>query len=342
MPRAERCPGPGGADGAAAGHCARGRRRLTIEDTDEWTWEGAWRRASALLEGAERFRVRGGEPGVEIALLDWGGEGDLVLLHHANGFCGATLAPIAAALADRYRVVAVDARGHGHSTSVAPGGDPDPYAWSTMASDLGSVVHQVLERVGCDRVALGIGHSFGGALSLEAAEKEPELFARLLLLDPVIIDAAPPADPGAVQRGPDLAAGALRRRDRFASRAEAFEHFRGRGIFADFTPEALALYVGEGIGPSPEDDFRLRCRPEVEAAIFSTGHRTDLFEDAPRVKAEVRFLHALRGNFSRERYDALAARMPSARVESLDVGHLFPLEEPDRVLALLDEWMPRP
>lgn len=314
---------------------------MEAERTDEWTWDTAWARASALLAGARRSSVPGGAPGVEISLLDWGGDGDLVLMHHANGFCGATLAPIAAALAERYRVVSVDGRGHGHSTSVDPGGDPDPYAWSAMASDLRAVAHRVLERVGRDRVALGIGHSFGGALSLECAQKEPELFGRLLLCDPVIFDPAMLTASAAKGRGPDLAAGARRRRDRFPSRAAAFEHFRGRGIFADFTAEALALYVGEGIGPAPEGDFVLRCRPEVEAAIFSTAHRSDLFEEAARVKAEVRFLHARRGNFSRERYADLAARMPSARVESLDVGHLFPLEEPGLVLEIVNEWMPR-
>jgi len=317
----------------------KGRADLGLEAGRDVGWEAASEAARGVLEGAERRFVRGANADIEIALLDWGGEGDLVLLHHANGFCGATLAPIANALSGRFRVVCVDARGHGHSTSVPPGETGAAYAWSALAADLRAVVQELLATTGRDRVELAIGHSFGGALCLEAAEREPSLFGRLLLCDPVILD--PPASGGVEvpSRGPDLASGARRRRNRFDSLAEAYSHFQGRGIFADFTPEALALYVAEGVAPGPDGGFALRCSPDVEGAIFASGERTDLFADAPKLSAEVRFIHALRGNFSRERYDALAARIPSASVASLDLGHLFPMEEPKRVVDLVEGWL---
>ncbi len=302
-------------------------------------WKDAWERAGKMIDGVIRRRVRGSTPDVEIALLDWGGEGDLVLLHHANGFCGATLAPIANALSDRYRVVAMDARGHGDSTSVRPIGDPNPYDWKRLAADLRAALRDILEIAERDRVELAIGHSFGGTLILDSAASEPSLFGKLLLCDPVIVESVVPGEDQSRSRGPDLATGARKRRDRFSTRAEAFAHFRSRGLFVNFSPEALALYVGEGIGPTPDGDFALKCKPEVEAAIFSSAALTDLFAEADKVTADVTFLHALRGNFSRERYDALASRMPSARVESLDVGHLFPLEEPERVVAIVDEMI---
>ncbi len=310
---------------------------LSSGSSVEVDWQDAWQRARETIAGVTRRRVRGGTSDVEIALLDWGGDGDLVLLHHANGFCGATLAPIANALRDRYRVVTIDARGHGDSTSLPPKGDPNPYDWSRLAEDLRAAVHEILEFTGRGRVELAIGHSFGGALLLDSAQQEPALFGKLLLCDPVIVESAMPAANGSGPRGPDLALGARKRRDRFPTRAEAFAHFRSRGLFANFTREALALYVAEGIGPTPEGDFSLKCRPAVEAAIFSSAALTDLFAGADKITAEVSFLHARRGSFSRERYDALAGRMKSARVESIDVGHLFPLEEPERVLHAVDE-----
>ena len=303
-------------------------------------WQDAWERAEKTIAGVTRRRVRGSTPDVEIALLDWGGDGDLVLLHHANGFCGATLAPIANALSDRFRVVAMDARGHGDSTSVRPDADPNPYDWKVLAADLRAAVHEILEITQRDRVELAIGHSFGGALILDSAQNEPALFGNILLCDPVIVESASPVENEPGSGGPDLAAGARKRRDRFPTRAEAYEHFHSRGIFANFTPEALALYVGEGIGPTPDEDFELKCKREVEAAIFSSTALTDLFADADKVTADVTFLHALKGNFSRARYDALAQRMTTARVEGLDVGHLFPLEEPERVLRAVDELIP--
>jgi len=303
----------------------------------ELGWTEAWGLACKLMEGVTRRRVRGAQPGVEIAVLDWGGEGDLVLLQHANGFCAATLAPIAKALSLRFRVVSMDLRGHGDSTPVEVTGDPDPYDWGLLSADLRAAVHELLELVRCDRVELAVGHSISGALLLDSARQEPGLFGSLLLCDPVILESEKPGEGEFRPRGPDLAMGARKRRDRFATRAEAYAHFRSRALFAKFSPEVLALYVGEGIAATADGGFALKCRPEVEAAIFSSGALKDLSADMDRVTADVTFLHALRGNFLRERYDAVAKGIPNARVESLDVGHLFPLEEPERVLEFIEK-----
>jgi len=322
---------------AAAGQRrAEGWIALSSETDIEMSWKEAWDRGRKSMDGATRRRVPGSTPGVEISLLDWGGEGDLIFLHHANGFCAATLAPIANALSDRYRVVAMDCRGQGDSTSVDPTGDPNPYDWERLAADLRVAVHSILEIAGRDRVELAIGHSFGGALILYAAQSEPALFSNILLCDPVIVERIKPSENQSPPRGLDMAAGARKRRDRFPTRAVAFEHFRTRGLFAAFPPEALALYVGEGIGPTPDGDFALKCKPEIEAAVFLNAAASDVFAHADKVTADVTFVHAERGNFSRETYNELAGRMPSAQVEGLDAGHLFPLEEPEQVLAIVD------
>jgi pimeloyl-ACP methyl ester carboxylesterase len=310
-----------------------------LQSKTESDWKDAWARASQNLEGVTRRRVRGGSPGVEIALLDWGGTGDLALLHHANGFCGATLAPIAKALSSRFRVVAVDARGHGDSTHPEPGADVEPFHANTFIADLVAALPPILELVGRDRVELAIGHSIGGAVVLGAAEEVPDLFARILLCDPVIFPAMTPEQKASRTRGSVMVEGALKRRERFPSREEAFEHFRTRSLFSQFPAEALALYVAEGLGPTADGDFALKCDREVEAAIFGGGAMIDLYDRADRVTAEVLFLHALRGNFVRDVYDRLAAKMPRARVESLDVGHLFPMEAPAEVLAAVERLL---
>jgi pimeloyl-ACP methyl ester carboxylesterase len=297
------------------------------------------------MNGVIRRRVSGSSPGLEIALLDWGGEGDLVLLHHATGFCGATLAPIANALRDRYRVIAIDARGHGDSTSISPGENEGAYLWSTLAEDFDVAMKAILQLVGVETVKLAVGHSFGGALVLAAAQREPDLIEKILLCDPVVY--SPSAEAMGDVKGEetaaspkfDLAAGARKRRSEFDSFADAYAHFASKSLFANFPPEALSLYVGEGLRESPDGGVRLKCAPEVEAAVFGSAALSDLFGEVEKVRAEVLLLHATRGNFDRERYDALIARIPLGRVESLDVGHLFPMEEPARVLDAIDELL---
>ena len=303
----------------------------------EEDWQEAWALGQASMKDVTRLRVPGSAPGVEIALLDWGGEGELVILHHANGFSGATLAPVANELSNRFRVVAIDARGHGDSTSVSPKEGVDSYAWLTLANDLHVAIEHILELVGVDRVKLAIGHSFGGALVLVEAQKESALFENILLCDPVIFPAMSERDNEARARESGLVAATLKRRDRFPTRAEAYAHLRSRGLFSRFTKEALGLYVGEGLRETGEGDFELKCKREVEAAIFGSAALSDLFGDVEKIEGNVVILHAALGNFDLERYTALATRMPEGRVESLDVGHLFPMEEPMRVLDAVKE-----
>jgi len=302
-------------------------------------WAEAWNGARALIEPAQRFTVAGADASVQISALDWGGDGDLAVLHHANGFSGAVLAEVASRLSARYRVVAVDARGHGDSTPVAPTGDPDPYDWDTLAKDAECAIRGILKRTGHERVALAIGHSFGGALLLRAAAKAPASIERLLLCDPVIM---PPmtqeqlADPS---RGPGLAEATRRRRDHFASSEEAYLHCGSRGLFKNFTPEALALYAGAAMRETDDGQVTLKCHREVEAAIFDGGPSSSGVGVVEDVTAQVLFVHARRGNFSAAYYEEIAARMSKAKVVSRDLAHLFPLEEPNRVIELLDEML---
>ena len=59
--------------------------------------------------------------GLEIAWLDWGGDGECLFLLHPNGFCAGVYAPLAEHLQSLFRVVAVDLRGHGASEMVIDG-----------------------------------------------------------------------------------------------------------------------------------------------------------------------------------------------------------------------------
>src|SRR5262249_25021664 len=105
--------------------------------------------------------------GVEIALLDWGGGGPLGLMHHANGFCAGTLGLVAEALVPHFRVIGMDARGHGDSSK--PEG-PAAYRWDHFAEDYLAVARVLAAEHG-GRVAIGLGHSFGGTSALGAAAR---------------------------------------------------------------------------------------------------------------------------------------------------------------------------
>jgi pimeloyl-ACP methyl ester carboxylesterase len=110
--------------------------------------------------------------GIRIRLHEWGDpeRTPVVLCHgmfdHARGFD--TLAPL---LAERFRVVGVDARGHGDS------GWADAYTWLTDLADLANVLRDL------GRPAHLVGHSKGGGQATDAACHLPELVRQVANLD---------------------------------------------------------------------------------------------------------------------------------------------------------------
>ncbi|MFC0274339.1 alpha/beta fold hydrolase [Metabacillus herbersteinensis] len=117
----------------------------------------------------ERFAQNVGED--TISYLDQGVGDCLVLIH---GFCGSHeyWKYIVPALTKEYRVLTIDLRGHGGSSTTKNG-----YNVSDMADD----IENVIAALEIERVSI-IGHSLGGYVALAFAEKYPEKLNRLALI----------------------------------------------------------------------------------------------------------------------------------------------------------------
>lgn len=270
---------------------------------------------------------------VDIAVLDWGGSGAPALLHHANGFCAATLGPLAALLRRRYRVFGMDARGHGDSTLFA---DLERYQWEAFRDDWIGVAETIVAECG-EPLALGLGHSLGGTTTLLAAAARPDLVREVALVEAVI--PLPREDPetqdsARVARLERLVEGARKRRAHWASREEARSHFAGRGVFAGWRDDALDLYVAEGLATTAEG-VALKCPGAVEAAVFVNGRGLDAVGAAARVRCPATWLWARQGDFPRALYEGAVAGMKEARIVDVDGGHMVPMEAPERVVAAL-------
>ena len=276
--------------------------------------------ASTLLEKATPRRLSLPDRGVEIALLDWGGEGPPALFHHANGFCKGSWAQVAAGLHGRFRTIAMDARGHGDSRFLS---EEPCFGWEVFARDVVAVAEALCNELGVAQLGLGVGHSFGGTSILRAAALRPELFGGLVVLDPV----TPPPTAGRDSPGSELARRARKRRCEWPSLAEARAWLAERELFSGWDPVALDLYLLDGLRPATRGGVELKCPPWVEAAVFS-GDRLDLAAWLGRVEATCLWVWAERGSFPRVLQQRLAAGMPRARFRVAPTGHLLPMEAP--------------
>jgi pimeloyl-ACP methyl ester carboxylesterase len=116
-------------------------------------------------------RARGN--GIKIQLAIWEGSGKQILCVHgltANCRCWEI---IAAALAPRHKVIAMDLRGRGLSDSPASG-----YSVEHHCGDVLSLI----DDLGLKRPVL-MGHSLGAFISLVFTAKHPEKVDRLILVD---------------------------------------------------------------------------------------------------------------------------------------------------------------
>ncbi len=290
-------------------------------------------REPAAPPGSTRREVALEARGISTSVLEWGDPANpLAVLHHANGFCAAQWAEVAERLAERFRVVAIDARGHGHAPIPPAGIVPEAFGWLELRDDLADLGERLCDELGRDQIALAVGHSFGGTLSLLAAARAPTRYAHVLALDPVFL---PPLVEGA-GRGNELAARTRRRRDVFGSRAEARASFEGKPLFEGWTDRALDLYCTYGLGDTPAGHVTLRCPRMVEATVFESGVAFDIAEEAKRVEASVVVAHALHGNFPIEMHARVVNEIPRGWLDETDAGHLMLMQSPDLVMGLIE------
>ena len=137
----------------------------------------------------------GVEPGIELA-IEVRGEGPALVCVHGFGGAKEDFADHLEALAERWRVITVDLRGHGDSDAPS---DPSSYSLDRLARD----VEAVADAVGAERFRL-LGHSMGGMVARRIVLDHPERVEALVLMSTA---AGPPVgiDPDLVDVGATLA-----------------------------------------------------------------------------------------------------------------------------------------
>lgn len=290
---------------------------------------------ATAADGLERslFEIRGGR----VAGIWFGApktNPDIVFLH-ATGFNARTYRTLLAPIGERFRVLAIDMRGHGRSELPAK---TFGYAsWNRHRDD----VIAVLEHFSAP-VSLA-GHSMGATVAMLVAARRSDLVASLGLLEPVIqsslfyaMGQLPLAT--SLRRAVfPIAKAAVKRRAHFPDEASAREGLRGRGVFKLFADEVIADYVADGLTPDDAGGLTLSCSPRYEAATFC-AQRHDPWAALRAVSDPIVLLRAeTNSTMSNGAYRRFAALKPHARIAIVEgAGHMLPMERPDRARAAIE------
>jgi 3-oxoadipate enol-lactonase len=211
------------------------------------------------------------------------------------------------ALAERYRVVSYDTRGHGESPS------PDG-AWSL--DDLVDDVVALLDEVGAERAHV-VGLSLGGMTAMRLAAREPARVHRLAVL----------CTSASVDPAPYRERAAAARRDGTASIAPTVVSRWVTPDFAAAHPHEVARL--EAMVAGADDEGYARCC-EVLAAL-------DLREDLARITAPTLVVSGAEDPaLPPEHQRAIAAGIPDAELQTFSpAAHLANVEQPLQVTGAL-------
>lgn len=217
-----------------------------------------------------------------------------------------------AELADDYRILSYDKRGHG--LSDAPAGD---YSLDDHVNDLAGL----LDHVGFERPAL-CGVSVGGLISQGFALRAPQRLAALVLSNtaPKVGDEAMWNDRAATVLNSGLAAIADPVMERWFSPQ-----------FRSTRPDQLALWR----------NLFLRADPKGYAATCATLRDADLTAQASDIAVPTLVIAGAEdGATPPDLVRAGAARIPGARFEILPgTGHIPSIEQPKKLAALMRQFL---
>ena len=268
-----------------------------------------------------------------IPLTDFGGTGEQMHFAHANGYPPGTYLELIDLLKSDYSINAQ------HFRPLWDDNHNQLKNWKMFSDDMITAFDQQ----GMKNV-IGVGHSMGGITSVVSAVRRPDLFSKLILMDPVIL-------PAAAYRMTDwlpvflskkfvpIAKISIKRRDRWESEEELFESFRKKKIFRSISDKGLRLFAKHATKPAPEGGIQLAYSKEWETQVYCTPIQP--WKYLKQLNIPTLIIKAQYSNvITKGVWDDIQSTVKNGTfVEMQGTSHLVPMEAPDRLADLIKKWL---
>lgn len=246
---------------------------------------------------------------------------------HANGFPASSYSYLFKLL-NNTRISFVEKMGHGDYP---------------LNKDLYNFADELIESIekAHKESVIGVGHSLGGVVTLLAASKRPDLFKKVIVLDPVLFSKRKRYIVWLLRKigitdWLGVTKKAKKRRTHFSSLEEVRKIYKQKSLFKRFHQNCFEDYLKYGFIQS-EKGVDLAFSSEVEADVFRYI-QIQIPHNLHKLKGVLIY-----GNYSDTFWNSdmkwWKRNFPNFEIVPFEGGHLFPFEKPEETAKLLNEYI---
>lgn len=252
---------------------------------------------------------------VELNFQDTGGQGTpLIVVHGLLGSADNWRSHVKQ-WQERWRVVSVDLRNHGHS----------PHAHGMSYREMADDLLALMDRLRIDKAHL-LGHSMGGKVVISLARLAPERVVSLIVAD---------IAPQAYGHGHDAVFAGLRKLER----GQPDNRREADGLLAEHVEDrATRLFLATNLERGEDGGLTLRLGLDQIEAGYPEIMQAPAGEGAFHGPTLV--LRGSRSNYvSDSALPQLRQVLPNARLETLEAGHWLHAEQPAAFQAAVNDFL---
>ena len=196
---------------------------------------------------------------------------------------------------------------------------------------------------------IGMGHSIGGNIVLRAGLSHPNLFSKLVLLDPtlfiprIIFLWSIVAKLNLQKRFHPWINATLNRKMIYDNFDEIFKSYRKKNVFKKISDNNLKIYINS-ITKIHNQKLHITYSKEWEHQIYKTGLIEDyyIWNNIKNIKVPTLIIKADDSNAFMDSAAKKIDKMNSEKIKIItikDTTHLFPLEVPEKASKIISDFI---
>ena len=170
--------------------------------------------------------------------------------------------PFLSKLAEHFDIFWHDYQGHGDSDC----GNDEFHGWRAVVDRANTVIqnHELKEQY--DNI-IGMGHSYGGCMTIILAGENPSLFSQLLLTDPFMVTEEQESSYRTMI--PMLSEKTRKKDPTWENEVSFREYLSARFMFKNWEEPAIQATVAHNMQRDETGQLKLLCSPVIEAGVYT-------------------------------------------------------------------------